>query len=231
MSALTEDQFKGALPPSVRRNVTTEMVDKMNDLLADPDMCETYRDNLVSYGHVMKEGKFKVSSYIDAVKYVSQKMMDKTNLAAFTATFPDKVADWQARGVSAKDISSYVSAYSKSKLVNLIFEQSLIHTSILNQDLFQKALNTQAELMTSANSEKVRSDAANSILTHLKRAETQKIELDVGVKEDSALAGLRELTQQYVTAQRQAIQSGSINAQEAAHEKLVIDNGSGDIYE
>lgn len=63
-------------------------------------------------------------------------------------------------GVSEKDQSSYISAYHKSKLVNLIFEQTLIPIHILNAPLLQQAINVQAELMLTANSEKVRSDAA-----------------------------------------------------------------------
>lgn len=226
---MTEEQFRKALPPALRKSVSTEVMDKVNDLLADPDMAEIYRENLLSYQQVLTTGKFKIASYVSAIKYVSQKLMNKTNLAAYAATFPEKMADWSARGVSSKDISSYVHAYSKSKLVTIILEQSMIPTYLLNQDLFQEALNRQAYLMQNAKSEKVQSDAANSIMTQLKRPDTQKIELDVGVKEDSALAGLREVTNQYIAAQREAIRSGSIDAQEAAHEKLVFDHDTDEV--
>ena len=99
MDALTVDQFKEALPARVKKSVNQELIDKMNTTLGDPDMYEVYRENLLSYANVMQDGKFKLSSYIDAVKYVSQKLMGKTNMAAFTATFPDKIQDWMARGV------------------------------------------------------------------------------------------------------------------------------------
>ncbi len=226
--AMTIDQFKDALPDKIRRNVNQELIDKVNTTLSDPDLYETYRDNLLSYSKVMAEGKFKLTSYIDAVKYVSHKLMGCTNIDAYSKTFPDKIKRFQAQGVAPKDIASYVTAYNKSKLVNLILEQSLVPSWVLNQDLYQKALNTQAELMVSANSEKVRSDAANSILTHLKQPETQKIELDVGVKEDSSIANLRATTMELVKNQRAAIESGMINAQEAAHQSLVIDHDEED---
>lgn len=226
---LTEEQFRQALPPALRKSVGTEVMDKVNELLADPDMAEVYRENLLSYQQVLLTGKFKITSYVSAIKYVSQKLMNKTNLAAYAATFPEKMADWSARGVSSKDVSSYVHAYSKSKLVTTLLEQTMIPTYLLNQDLFQEALNRQAYLMHNAKSEKVQSDAANSIMTQLKRPDTQKIELDVGVKEDSAVAALRDMTHAYVKAQREALQAGSINAEEAAHEKLVFDNGTGEV--
>jgi len=149
--------------------------------------------------------------------------MGCTNIDAYTKTFPDKYTRFMAQGVAAKDIASYVTAYNKSKLVNLIFEQTLIPSYVLNQDLYQKALNVQAELMTTANSEKVRCDAANSLLTHLKMPETQKVELEIGVREDSSIAALRATTLELARQQRLMVESGAMNAQEVAHGKLVID--------
>ena len=221
MDATTVEQFKDALPATLKKSVNPELINKINSTLSDPDMYETYRENLLSYTKVMSEGKFKVSNYIDAVKYVSHKLMGKTNIAAFTATFPKKVHGWETSGVASKDIASYVTAYNKSKLVNLIMEQTLVPSWVLNQDLFQKALNVQAELMISANSEKVRSDAANSLLTHLKRPETQKMELQVNQKEDGSIAALRESTMALAKAQREMIQQGGMNAQEVAHTRII----------
>ncbi len=177
MDPLTIEQFKDVLPANVKKTVNATLMARVNSTLADPEMFEIYRDNLLSYASVMKDGRFKLTGYLDAVMYASHKLRGLTNIRAYSLTFPDKIKRFNQQGVAAKDIASYVSAYNKSKLVNLIMEQSIIPSWILNQDLYQKALNTQAELMLTANSEKVRSDAANSILTHLKQPETQKIEL------------------------------------------------------
>lgn len=221
MDALTVDQFKDSLPASLKKSVNQELIDKITQTLSEPDMFETYRENLLSYTHVMQDGKFKVSGYIDAVKYVSHKLMGRTNLDAFSITFPQKIMQWTIQNVSSKDIASYVTAYNKSKLVNLLMEQTLIPSWVLNQDLYQKALNVQADLMMNANSEKVRSDAANSILTHLKQPETQKMELQINAKEDGSIAALRESTMQLVEMQKKMIMSGAMNAQQIAHTKVI----------
>jgi hypothetical protein len=222
MSALTIDQFKQALPDKVKKSVNQELIDQINSTLSDPDMYEAYRDNLLSYTRVMADGRFKVSEYINAVKYVSHKLMGATNIEAYSKTFPDKIQRFSAQGVQSKDIASYVTAYNKSKLVNLIFEQTLIPSYVLNQDLYQRALNVQAELMVSAKSEKVRSDAANSLLTQLKMPEKQKVELEIGVKEDSSIAALRQATLELARHQRLSMEAGQMNAQEVAHSKLQI---------
>ena len=223
MSALTLEQFQRALPDKVKKSVSQDLIDAVNKTLADPDMYEQYRDNLLSYTKVMADGRFKISNYIDAVKYVSHKLLGCSNIDAYMKTFPDKYNRFIAQGVTPKDIASYVTAYNKSKLVNLIFEQTLVPHYVLDQDLYQKALNGRAELMVSANSEKVRCDAANSLLTHLKMPETQKVELDVNVKEDSSIQALRETTLALARQQRLMLESGAMNAQQVAHSGLVID--------
>lgn len=222
LPALTVEQFKVALPDKLKKSVNQELIDQINKTLADPDMYESYRDNLLSYTRVMADGRFKISEYVNAVKYVSHKLMGATNIEAYTKTFPDKYQRFVRQGVAPKDIASYVTAYNKSKLVNLILEQTLVPSYVLNQDLYQKALNVQAELMLTAKSEKVRSDAANSLLSHLKMPETQKVELDIGIKEDSSIAALRATTLELARQQRLMLEAGAMNAQEVAHSKLTI---------
>ncbi len=223
MTALTIEQFKQALPEKVKKSVNQELIDQVNATLSEPELYESYRDNLISYTKVMADGRFKVSSYIEAVKYVSHKLMGCTNIDAYVKTFPAKYARFIADGVSAKDIASYVTAYNKNKLVNLIFEQTLIPSYVLNQDLYQKALNVQADLMVNSHSDKVRCDAANSLLTHLKMPETQKVELEIGYKEDSSIAALRATTLELARQQRIMMESGAMTAQDIAHSKFIVD--------
>lgn len=221
MNALTIDELKAALPDKVKKSINQELIDQINLTLSEPEMYEAYRDNLMSYTRVMADGRFKVQEYVNAVKYVSHKLMGATNIEAYSKTFPDKITRFAAQNVSSKDIASYVTAYNKSKLVNLIFEQTLIPSYVLNQDLYQKALNVQADLMVNAKSEKVRTDAANSLLTQLKMPETQKVELSVGVKEDSSINQLRQATMELARQQRMALESGAMTAREVAVTKVV----------
>lgn len=222
MSALTVEEFKAALPDKVRKVINQELIDQINTTLSDPDMYEQYRDNLLSYTRVMADGRFKVSEYVNAVKYVSHKLMGRTNIEAYSLTFPEKIDRFTQQGVAAKDIASYVTAYNKSKLVNLIMEQTLIPSYVLNQDMYQKALNVQAELMLTARSEKVRSDAAAHLMNALKMPEVAKVELDVKVQEDSSISQLRAATLALAAQQRMLVQSGAMNAQEIAHSKLQV---------
>lgn len=221
MSALTIEQFQEALPEKMKKSVNKEIIDQINKTLSDPELYEQYRDNLLSYTRVMQDGKFKITQYLDAVRYVGFKLMGMTNQEAYSRAFPEKMTRFMLQNVQAKDIASYVTAYNKSKLVTLLYEQTMIPTSILNQDLFQKALNVQAELMVSATSEKVRSDAANSLINALKPPDVKKVELNVGMREDQSISSLREATLELVAQQKQMIQSGLANAQQVAHSKVI----------
>jgi hypothetical protein len=217
------EEVTSVMPRNLRTMVTQEMIDNINNLSLDAEFREQYKANIISYTSVMKEGRFKMSNYLDAVRYVSFKLLGDENITAYCKTFPAKYSAFLARGVTGQTISSYVHAYHSSKLVQLIMGQTMTPTYVLNADLYQKALNVQADLMMTANSEKVRSDAANSILTHLKPPETAKIDISVGLQGDSVIQALRESTQRLVNQQRAMIEQGSMDAQQIAHTKLVVE--------
>lgn len=221
MSLMTLEQFQKALPDKMRKTVNQELVDSINTVLSSPDMYEAYRDNLLSYMSVLNDGKYKIMDYVNAVKYCSHKLMGSTNLDAFIKTFPDRYNNYVANGTSSKDIASYITAYNKNKLVNSIMEQSLIPSWILNQDMYQAALNIQFGLMNTAVSEKVRSDAANSLLNHLRPPEVQKVSLDIGVKENSTIDVLRQTTLELVSMQRKMIEAKAMTVIDVAESRII----------
>ncbi len=224
-SALTIEQLSQVLPKHSRGSLKSEMVDTINNLAADDLFKEHYRDNILSYTSVMQDGKYKITSYLDAVRFVSHKLMDCTDLDAYIKTFPERYNRLLLKGTESKDIASYVSAYRKGSLVVKISEQSMIPTHILNADIYQKAINVQHNLMISANSEKVRTDAANSLLTHLKRPEVAKIELDIGIKENKSITELKATIAQLARAQVTSIEQGNTSVAEVAESPLLIENG------
>jgi len=218
---LTPEQFKTALPAQMRSSVNQELIDTINTSIKDSESMEIYKENLLSYTNLLQQGKFKLSSYICAVRYVGFKVMGSTNKDAYIKTFPDKYQRFLKEGITEKDISSYISAYNKSKLVTLIYAQAQIPTHILNAPIFQKAINVQADLMMNARSEMVRFSAANSLMTHLKPPETAKIELDINVTEDKSIQALRATTFELVRQQRLMIENGVASVGSIAASKLI----------
>ena len=205
---LSESQFKIALPPQMHGAVTPELMQLINSSLKNEEAMEIYKENLLSFTSVLQQGKFKLSSYVNAVRYVGFKIMGSSNKDAYIRTFPDKYQKFLKDSVNEKDIASYITAYNKSKLVNLIFAQAQIPTYILNAPLFQQAINVQAALMMNAKSEMVRFQAANSLLTHLKAPETTKVELDIGITHNTVIDDYEKAMRQMVAKQKELIMAG-----------------------
>lgn len=221
---ISEEQFKALLPKQFKGTVTQEVMDEINTALSDPIANEAFKENLLSYTGVMRDGKFKIQDYLKAVKYVSFKLLGSSNIDAYLKTFPDRHQEFIRNNTSAKDMSSYVAMYNKNKLVNLIFEQTLIPHHVLNSDLYQKALNTQVEIMTNDKiNARDRAYAANSVLLHLKPPETTKIELDIGVKSDSMIEQLRTTMAEFSAQQLKAITMGTQSVTDIAHSKLILE--------
>lgn len=226
---LTLDQVQRALPPNLKTSATPALVDLINNVTSDPIIAEQVRSNFISYSSVLRDGKYKTEDYVNAVTYVSLKLLGNSNQDAYFKTFPQRHAALIAKGTSSKDIAAYVSAYNKGKMVNAIMEQTLVPTWVLNQHMYQEALNVQADLMANSHSDKVRCDAANSILTHLAKPKEAGPLINIDMRETSGMNELREALGKMAKQQQELITAG-IATKEVAGQRImqaeVIENGS-----
>lgn len=222
---LTQTQFKEVLPLHIRKNVSPLLVTEVNKLLTDPELEYCLVDNLISYTSVMREGKFKLTDYVAAVKFVSYKLTGNTDKDAFKKTFPKRFKKYTNNGLSPKEISSYISAYKNNKLVTGIYAQTLVPIHVANAHIMQQAINTQYMIMQDSEvSPKVRSEAANSLMTHLKAPESKKIELDIGITQSNSIDDLRIVMGQFADVQQKAIAQGTSTATDIAHSNILIDH-------
>ena len=223
---LTLEQVKTSLPPGNRNNVTQDMVNQLNALSKDPEEARYIRENFISFSQVLMEGKFRLGDYVQAVMYVSHKVMGKTNIEAYKATFPDRYASMVNAGKAQKDIASMVTAYNKGVLVTKVMERAIIPTWILNQDMFQAALQTQFEIMTDTDiNPRDRTAAANSLLTHLKKPDVHKSELKIDIAVNDGMAALEENLRRMSLAQLNMIEHDpNVSAQDIAAMPMKVIN-------
>lgn len=212
---LTVDEVKRVVPSNLRTAIDQGFVDVLNHASNDPIVAEEIQNNFVNYTKVLVEGRFKLEDYLNAVTYVSHKLMGKTNKDAYALTFPTRYNNLMAKGTSEKDISSYVAAYHKNKLVNLILQQTMIPLWVLNQHHQQKAVNKLVDLLE-ANSEKVQCEAADALLRHLAPPEVKEVNLKIGMEESSGLTELRTQMEQLAVKQQEIIGNGYNTKQLAA---------------
>ena len=206
---ITTEILARALPGNLKSAATDQLADLINQISTDPLIAENIRDNFLSYTSVLRDGKFKVEDYLNAVAYCSYKLMGDSNQDAYFKTFPQRYANLLAAGRTPKEISSYVAAYNKGQLVNKIMEQTLVPTWVLNAHMHQAALNTQYEIMTDPDvSAKVRSDAADSLLTHLSKPKEAGPLISIDVAESSGMNELKDALTKMATQQKELIAAG-----------------------
>ena len=219
LAVLTKEQLQASMPKKFRHNVTDEMIDFINTTEGD-EFRDIYKDNLVGFADVIEGGRYKMLDYINAVKFVSYKLIGDSNTIAYAKTFPDRYQRLVDKNTPAKTISSFSTAYNKGDLVHKILERTLVPVHILNMDIHQEAINTQAELMRSAKSETVRQKAAECLIMQLKAPEAAKIEVDVNYS-NSSIDDLRETTRALAQQQLQMIKSGVVTAEHVAHSDII----------
>jgi sensor histidine kinase regulating citrate/malate metabolism len=66
-------------------------------------------------------------------------------------------------------------------------------------------------------------EAANSLLVHLKRPESQKIELDIAVKDDSVISELKDITMGLAAQQKKLLESGAYSVKDVSNQGLIIE--------
>ena len=218
---LTKEEIIQALPASVQNGVSDALVNELNQVLTDPEFRESFRDNMISYNKVLSEGKFKISSYLNAVMYVSYKLMGYNNMDAYALTFKAKFQQWAQQGKTSQVISAHVAMYNKSKLVNLVAAQAMIPTHVLNADKFQEAINHQYYLMKNADSQKVQSDAANSLMIQLRPPEEKNVNLNVGIQETDSIKDLKAAILEIAQLQVKQVGDKLVTAGDMAARRII----------
>jgi hypothetical protein len=217
---LTLDQVKQALPVNMKSSATQTLTDQINNLVQDPVMAEHIREHFITYAVVLQEGKWGIDAYMNAIQYTTYKMMGYSNQEAYFRTFPTRHAEFIAKGTTSKDISAYVSQYHKGKLVNAIMEKALIPIHVLYLDVHHQAIRVQADLMQNAQSEKVRMEAANSLLTHLAVPKQTGPAVAIQINNNAEMDAMQRMLRDLGERQLQLINSG-VSAQELAAQRLI----------
>lgn len=222
----TVEEVKNIYPVRISQKVLERVTKIINNSTDDMDYfyAKQYRDNLISFIDIIRDTKHKISfeDYANACKFCTFKLAGNTDIRAFSLTFPDKVLDSERKGNPNSYLYSYATMYSKSKAVTEVMSKLMIPSYIMYQDIFHKAVHTQAEIMLDPKvSPKVRSDAANSLMTHLKQPEIKKAELDIKVNNNDAINSLSEALSNLSGKQRELILEGEYSVKDISETILV----------
>jgi hypothetical protein len=222
MAELTKDLLQAVLPRRLRSNITDETMETVAQLLEqdDPIFNEAYQENVLTYTKVLNDGRYKLTDYLSAVKFLSCLMMERTEVDSYIITFPDRYQrlralhpDVELAELRKNVVSQYVHAYKRTKLVSTLMGQSIIPTYVLNQHHYQEAINTQVHLMKHARREDVRQKAADSLMQRLAPPEDNKLTLNLGISDETRSfqrSMVEQLTQLAQNQQQMFAQGSSI---------------------
>lgn len=225
MSELSVVAVRDLLPSRSSVEFVQSTTETLNKLISDsdPEFRQNFRDNIIGFSSVFQSGKYKLSDYANAVKFVCHRMSNMTFGEAYRRTFPDRYSKMVQEGKTEKAISSHVSAYSNNKMVIALLEQAAVPVYLANADIFQEAINVQAALMRASGSDLVKQKAADSLMSHLRPPETAKLSVDVTVNQSDVLSELREVSRELAKAQLQAIEERRHTVLDIAHRPITFE--------
>jgi hypothetical protein len=204
---ISQEQVELALG-SKRAFASQELVTTLNAL--ETDGADLVRENWLTHANILREGTYSMDQYLAAIKYVSLKQMGHTNQQAYSIALSERYQELVAKGYDEQRISSHVAAYHKGQLIQKLLAQSTIPLYMLYQDEAHKAIKVLVDVMESEkSSQKTKAEAANMLLTQVKRPEAAKIELDVTHKQADGMGELMVMMRDLAAKQLKAIEEGA----------------------
>lgn len=217
---LTLEDVQKSLP-SRKNAITQEVVDIINASQTEAEFQgETLLQTAITYENVMTKNRAGIREYIDAIKFCAYLVsMEDNYTEAYKKTFSYRkfVQDRLNEGpetVKYKELTSAASRYRRSKLVVDILTYSQVPLDIMFSGYRFKAIGVLAQEMETAQYSRDRIAAAKELLAAVKGPENVKIELDIGVKEDSAIANLNDQLAQMASRSLIHLEAGTVTLSE-----------------
>jgi len=216
---LTLEAVQKLVPKQQRTLITKEFLNRIERSVKRHDEAEEIKKNYISYLHVLKTGRYRMDDYLNAVTYVTFKLLNYTNINAYAATFPERYARiTRDKG----QVDAYASLYNSNKLVNEIYAQTVIPTHILNAPLHQEALSTLAGVIKDPDIKGlVKVKACEAILEYTKAPTIIESKLTIGIEQQQTISDLRQVTEQLADTLKVALQEGKTNLRHVADMNIV----------
>lgn len=216
---VTKEDLQNAIPD--RKNaITDELVDLINQIQTEPEFQgETMVQTMITYQNALKGARVSMRAYVNAIRFCAYLVsMDDNYTEAYKRTFYDTDFVKVRANVSTSDpryaeLTSAASRYRRSKLVVDILTLSQVPLDMLFAGYRYKAMAVLAETMVTAKLDRDRIQAARSVL-EMTKSDTIKVDLDVGVKESSAVASLKTQLAEMAAQQVALLNSGTTSLKE-----------------
>lgn len=217
---LTVDDVKRALPHK-KSTVTQEAVDIINSSTQDPEFQgESLLQTASTYEAVLKGARASVPEYLNAIRFCAYMSTNDSNYTEaykkvfFARDFVKARVNLATDDPKYTELTSAASRYRRTKLVVDILTASQVPLDMIFTGQRYKAIGVLASIMETSKYDRDKINAAKELLAATKGAENVKIELDIGVTEDSAVQQLNDQLAQMAARQTAMLQSGASKLEE-----------------
>lgn len=213
---LTVEDVQNALP-SRKNAITQELVDVLNEVKDEAEFQgEPLLNTAVVYEKLMINNKASVREFVDAIRFCAYLVtMDDNYTEAYKKTFyyRDFVKERVSADTKSIKYAELTSAASRYRRNNKLVADLLVYSQAPLEIMFlgwrYKAVGVLADTMMNAKLDRDKINAAKELLVATKGPETKRIELDIGVKENSAIASLNEQLSVMAGKQVMLLESGA----------------------
>jgi len=231
MSQITTLEEVKKLLPSKRNFVTQEAVDILNASVSDPEFQgESLLQTASIYESVLKGSRTSIPEYLNAIRFCSYMATNDSNYTeAYKKVFIDRTFVKErillpTDSPKYTELTSAASRYRRTKLVVDILTVSQVPLDMIFSGYRYKAIGVLAGIMEDSRYDRDRINAAKELLIATKGADNVKIELDVGVKDNSAVQQLNEQLSSIASRQYELISSGASSLSEIGSLRVVSDD-------
>lgn len=217
---LTVEDVKRAMPLK-KGAVTQEAVDIINTSMNDPEFQgESLVQTASTYEAVLKGTRASVPEYLNAIRFCAYMTTNNSNYTeAYKKVFADRDFVKQRVNLPTGDpryaeLTSAASRYRRTKLVVDILTASQVPLDLIFTGHRYKAIGVLANIMENGKYDRDKINAAKELLAATKGSENVKIELDIGMKEDSAVKQLNDQLAQMAARQKAMLEAGASKLEE-----------------
>lgn len=204
--------------PKKKESITEELITIINDANNNPFFSgDEFMNNILTYKDVMEKQKASLKDYLAAIRFCAYLESEDYNLTeAYKKShchteFVRERLDSPTNSAEYKQLTNAASRYRKRPLVVQILTQSQLGLHLMFQGEQYRAINVLSDIMVNGRSEMARVAAAKELLANTKAPETHKIELDIGIRNESAMESLNAQLAQFAMQSMEQLRSGQVD--------------------
>lgn len=213
-SEVTAEQLKSRFPTK-KNTITDEIVSLVNDANNDPMFNgDEFMESLVTYQSAMIDGSYSIKEYVNALKFVAyleseDNITEAYKRARANDAFVQDRLELATTDPKYTELTSAASRYRKTPLVRQILTQTDMPLYLMFAGARYDAVNVLVSEMHNAYHSKDKISAAKAVLENIKPPENIQVELDIGVKESSAIEQLNMQLAELAVTQKRHLELGT----------------------